>query len=156
MLWPNIAKGKRKKNHIVTFSILFWFLQEFDIRLKRKKRCITNTWPLGGAVFRAVAAPCVWLNHFIHHTQNAKWDTETSAASSFSGYHGDARRIFTLSPSNKGFLPSLHANTRSVPCSAETCPSLFSPVWRKDIVNERHGSVGAVHKGKKCSGYIFV
>lgn len=49
--------------------------------------------------------------------------------------------------SNKGFLPPLHENKHGVSCSEETC-RIFSPHWREDIASDRHGSVGAVHKGK--------
>lgn len=118
--------------------------------------CIDKSWPPGGAVSHTEAASCVWLNHFIHHTQNAKWDTETSAASSSSGYHVGERHIFTLSLINKGLVPAFHANTHSAPCGAETCRTVFSPHWRKDVARDRHGSVGAVHKGKKKCSYIFV
>lgn len=54
----------------------------------------------------------------------------------------------------KGFSPPLHEHTRRVSCGAETCRS-FSPDWRKDIACDRHGSLGAVHKGK-TSVYLFI
>lgn len=116
---------------------------------------LSNLSPLGGAVTLEATALSFWLNHFIHHTQNAKWDTDTSAASSFSGYHGDKRHFFLLNPrSNRRALSPPHENTHRVPCGAETCTS-FSPHWREDITSGRHGSVGAVHKGK-TSVYLCV
>ncbi len=119
--------------------------------------CNFNLWPCGGAVSHAAAARSVWLNHFIHRTQNAKWDTETSAAaaSSSPGYHGDKRPVLSLSPpASRSLLPPLHERTRRVSCGAETCRS-FSPDWRKDIASDRHGSLGAVHKGK-TTAYLFI
>lgn len=109
---------------------------------------------------RATLGPSPFgLNHFIHHTQNAKWDAETSAAaSSLAGYHGDRRHIFPLNlPPTRGYQKgllspsvSLRGQETRLPCCEEPC-RICSPHRREDTASDRHGSVGAVHKGKnKC------
>lgn len=149
-LFPDLFK--KALNKLLTFHFFrtqtTWHVFNMDLFLARYF-CCTSSLHHREAHFSMLKLNSPFrLNHFIHHTQNAKWDAETSAAaSSLSGYHGDKRHIFTLTPhSNKGFVPP-HENTRRVSCSKETC-RIFSPDWRKDIASDGHGSVGAVHKGK--------
>lgn len=114
---------------------------------------------------RATLGPSPFgLNHFIHHTQNAKWDAETSAAaSSLAGYHGDRRHIFPLNlPPTRGYQKgllspsvSLRGQESRLPCCEEPC-RICRPHRREDTASDRHGSVGAIHKGKsKCIFFLL-
>lgn len=53
-----------------------------------------------------------------------------------------------MSLSNKGLVAAFHAHARAAPRGAEPRGTVFSPHRRKDVASDRHGSVGAVHKGK--------
>lgn len=143
----NIILKKKLEFCIVQIIRVFPFL---SFPFLRSFMCSIKPWPLGGAVSHAAAVFLRLAESFYpsSYPECKVRDSETSAAWSLLGYHGDKRHVFPLSlRGNKRFAFPLHENTRWAPSSAETCRT-FSPDWRKDIASDRHGSVGgAVHKG---------
>lgn len=127
--------------------------------------CNFTSSPSGGALSPGDTWPfSVWAESFHPSYPECKVRRETSAAaSSLAGYHGDRRHIFPLNlPTTHGYQKgllspsdSLRGQESRLPCCEEPC-RICSPHRREDTASDRHGSVGAVHKGKnKCTFFLL-
>lgn len=113
--------------------------------------CVFTSKPTGGAVFHATAALLFgWIISSIiprmqSETPKPQQQQQPRAFQVIMAIRDTSSHW--IPHSNKGCLPPLHEYKHRVSCSEETC-RIFSPHWREDIASDRHGSVGAVHKGK--------
>lgn len=123
--------------------------------------CAPVSGPLGGMVSHAPAALAFgWIISSIiprmqSETPNSQQQQQQQAlrAPQVIMAIRDTSSLWSLH-TNKGFLPPVHELKHRVPCNEETC-WISSPDWREDVTSDRHGSVGAVHKGK-ASVYLCV